>query len=134
MKCPKCHADAPSFATKEGVEMNFCRGCKGLWFDKGEAELYCEALYEGSKLEARIKSGKPTAFPCPHCKGEILVEFKWMDKERLLVDGCMKCHGVFLDAKELAAMEDMITRNLPLSERLKNASQWLKSKGYIAVG
>lgn len=38
MKCPKCGADLVT-EDYQGIEIDRCSECSGIWFDAGEAEL-----------------------------------------------------------------------------------------------
>lgn len=135
MKCPKCAAVAPPFATKEGVEMNFCRGCKGLWFDKGELALYCEAADDVHELEASLPTARETAYACTKCPGGVkLRELPYHPKEELLVDWCPTCHGAFLDAKELWHAERITARYEKQAVRLRRALERLAQDGYVVLG
>ena len=46
MKCPKCGADLTE-VKMEGVMVDKCGGCDGLFFDSGELELMIEAHKKG---------------------------------------------------------------------------------------
>lgn len=37
MKCPKCHSELFELR-KEGVMIDVCKSCKGVWLDSGELE------------------------------------------------------------------------------------------------
>lgn len=41
MKCPKCGADLV-VETYQGIQVDRCPECHGIWFDAGEAELLTE--------------------------------------------------------------------------------------------
>jgi Zn-finger nucleic acid-binding protein len=41
MKCPSCEG-ALAEIDNEGVTLDFCSGCKGIWFDRGEVGEYFE--------------------------------------------------------------------------------------------
>ncbi len=38
MNCPKCDIELNEMDFSEGVTLDFCGSCKGLWFDAGEVE------------------------------------------------------------------------------------------------
>ena len=38
MKCPKCRVGEMENVVFEGIEVDRCPGCGGMWFDAGEAE------------------------------------------------------------------------------------------------
>jgi len=38
MKCPRCETATLDERDKEGVTVDVCRSCRGLWLDRGELE------------------------------------------------------------------------------------------------
>jgi Zn-finger nucleic acid-binding protein len=102
--CVKCNSilDKASF---QGLEVDLCPKCGGLWLDRGEitrtaklpeAELTrLRALLSGSSGPPPVPTENKA--PCPACPGSLT--------EMLLgevhVDYCNKCHGLFLDKGEL---------------------------------
>ena len=54
MKCPKCGYDLVTGAF-EGVEIDQCTNCHGIWFDKGEAESLL-ARDSGSAIGSVLKN------------------------------------------------------------------------------
>lgn len=47
MKCPKCGFDLVT-GTWEGVDIDQCTNCQGIWLDKGEAESLLRHAPEGA--------------------------------------------------------------------------------------
>ncbi len=107
--CVKCNSILDR-ATFQGLEVDLCPKCGGLWLDRGEitraAQLPEKELVRLRNL-LRGSSGPPpipteNKAPCPACEGQL--------SEVLLgkvhVDYCGTCHGIFLDRGEL---EDAIT-------------------------
>ena len=41
MNCPKCNIEL-RISEKEGVEIDYCPGCRGVWLDRGELEKIIE--------------------------------------------------------------------------------------------
>jgi Zn-finger nucleic acid-binding protein len=41
MKCPKCQVDL-SISDRQGVEIDFCPQCRGVWLDRGELDKIIE--------------------------------------------------------------------------------------------
>lgn len=37
MKCPLCSIDL-QMTYKDGIEIDYCPGCRGIWLDRGELE------------------------------------------------------------------------------------------------
>jgi uncharacterized protein len=41
MKCPKCHTDL-MISDRQGIEIDFCPQCRGVWLDRGELDKLIE--------------------------------------------------------------------------------------------
>jgi Zn-finger nucleic acid-binding protein len=134
MQCPKCQSSAVDFNTSEGVLVNFCEGCKGLWFDAGELALYCETERDVPHIAALLGKARATAFACPRCLHTRLVELPYMGGEAVLIDWCPACRGAWLDAGELKKVEHLATRFESHTARLKRAVSELAQAGYRVVG
>jgi Zn-finger nucleic acid-binding protein len=42
MKCPRCKEITLLIADKQGVEIDYCPECRGIWLDRGELEKIIE--------------------------------------------------------------------------------------------
>jgi Zn-finger nucleic acid-binding protein len=93
-------------ATFEGLEVDLCPQCGGLWLDRGEITRAARLPQsEIDRLRALLTESNGTPVlgesaplvPCPACEGEL--------SEVMLgnvhVDYCSTCHGIFLDRGEL---------------------------------
>jgi Zn-finger nucleic acid-binding protein len=104
--CVKCSSILDK-ATFQGLEVDLCPKCGGLWLDRGEITRAAKLPEkELARLRALLvgKAGPPPVptenkAPCPACPGSL--------SEVMLgtvhVDYCGKCHGLFLDRGELQA-------------------------------
>jgi Zn-finger nucleic acid-binding protein len=102
--------------------LDACRRCGGIWFDRGEvtrlgryrpqalwnkiappAEAYrgpchgCGALMDRNASRCPA-CGRPNRIECPSCGPGVLLR----RHERLELDACDRCQGVWFDAVELA--------------------------------
>lgn len=102
MKCPKCNSPMEQ-VEYEGVEVDRCTACKGLWFDSGEKESLGSA-----KAAADIDVGDAHAgaelseideYPCPRCSGSMI---RMVDPKQshIWYETCGACGGSFFDAGE----------------------------------
>ena len=41
MKCPKCQTDL-MISDRQGIEIDFCPQCRGVWLDRGELDKIIE--------------------------------------------------------------------------------------------
>lgn len=59
MICPKCHDQVLVVVDRDGIEVDYCGGCRGVWLDRGELEkLIARAA---SSDAARAASDRRTA-------------------------------------------------------------------------
>jgi Zn-finger nucleic acid-binding protein len=104
MLCPKCKNDM-EVVEFEGIEVDRCKNCKGIWFDVGESDWLL-----GTDAAAAIDTGDPLigretneidTYRCPRCGGGML---RWIDPKRTQIqyEECTSCRGSFFDAGEFS--------------------------------
>ena len=42
MKCPSCPDSSLSMTSREGIEIDYCPTCRGVWLDRGELDKIIE--------------------------------------------------------------------------------------------
>ena len=106
MKCPKCKLEDLKEIKIDGIKIDRCEYCGGLWFDKDELKitrdnrdknlswLEFDLWEDESKL---MVSGK--SVNCPRDK-KPLFKIKYGSTD-VMVDICLDCHGIWLDREEL---------------------------------
>ncbi|MEX0654301.1 MAG: zf-TFIIB domain-containing protein [Phycisphaeraceae bacterium] len=97
MRCPACQSGyLQHMRTREqGVDLDQCPRCKGLWFDGEELEQ----VLPTAARELRVPSdATETDRPCPHCRTP-LHAFNY-PQTLVRVDVCPHCHGLWLDPRE----------------------------------
>ena len=57
-----------------------------------------QELIEKMRAKLAMEHASPAGIQCPRCDGQLLEA----DYEHIKIDVCNKCHGVWLDAGELA--------------------------------
>ncbi len=102
MNCPKCKSnfDKVDF---QGIEVDRCQECHGIWFDCLEHEKLKEL--EGADSidigdpEKGKKFNKIDKINCPICKTQMI---KMVDnlQPHIWYESCSICNGVFFDAGE----------------------------------
>jgi uncharacterized protein len=59
MKCPNCE-ELPVMAERQGIEIDYCPKCRGVWLDKGELDKIIEKSDSGDSRkysnENKLKS------------------------------------------------------------------------------
>jgi Zn-finger nucleic acid-binding protein len=90
------------------LEIDRCPSCDGIWLDQSEMQKL-EAIVEPVFLEIRkipAKIDQLLGLYCPRCEGRVLMEKADHDRdEKVVVDYCPNCKGVWLDKGELRAIQ-----------------------------
>lgn len=96
MRCPECYRRLKQART-QGIEIDRCPSCRGVWFDAGELEAYRRSQALASGRDAGHVTFEATApvpgSDCPHCKTATLSEGRAGD---LRLYRCTECTGCFL--------------------------------------
>ncbi|MBI4423190.1 MAG: zf-TFIIB domain-containing protein [Elusimicrobia bacterium] len=119
LPCPRCATPLATVQAAE-LELDVCRSCEGVWFDKDElsrtlkspaagAAEDLRASWRGASL-AEAEPG-PSVLPCPRCAGGMR-RFRFGLSSAVLIDGCLKGCGVWLDDGELGAVADHLADHL----------------------
>ena len=53
MKCPTCPDSILVITDRQGVEIDYCPQCRGVWLDRGELDKIIERSAAGSEVTAR---------------------------------------------------------------------------------
>ena len=102
VNCPKCKARMEQ-VVYEGIEVDRCTGCMGIWFDSREHEKLRDV--PGSE---QIDTGDATVgkkynavddIACPRCTSK-LVRMVDAGQPHIWYESCAVCGGVFFDAGE----------------------------------
>jgi Zn-finger nucleic acid-binding protein len=102
----------------EGVEIDRCKNCKGIWFDVGESHSRRDqdaatAIDTGDPLKGR-QTNEIDRYRCPRCDGGMM---RMVDPQRshIQYEECTSCRGSFFDAGEFADhTEDVIEELIKL--------------------
>jgi PAT family beta-lactamase induction signal transducer AmpG len=103
MRCPKCRSDMQQIVI-DGMEVDRCSACHGLWFDDGELSMLrnkeaAAALDIGDVVTGK-KQNQIEHYRCPRCAGPMnrLVD---PAQTHIWFERCGSCRGSFFDAGEL---------------------------------
>jgi Zn-finger nucleic acid-binding protein len=106
LKCPKCLHGMEEI-THEGIIIDRCTHCEGLWFDEDEAHHLKEIkdshvldsgdASEGKKWDTRVDIN------CPRC-GKKMAESADPKQKHIWYEVCHD-HGMFMDAGEFADLK-----------------------------
>jgi uncharacterized protein len=108
MNCPKCQSPMEA-VTFEGITVDRCTGCKGIWFDDREQSRLkqvkgAEAIDIGD-AQTGHKMNRITDIQCPRCQLP-MKEMEDVDQHHITFEACTSCKGIFLDAGEFADLKD----------------------------
>ncbi len=128
MDCPRCH-EALKPRPLQGVEVDACATCEGLWFEDDELrQAKDHAEPDANWLDFDIWKHperfliSAAALQCPSCdKGMVALDY---DETGVQIDACPACRGVWLDGGEFEALVDALHKELqkrPASEYLRSS-------------
>ena len=132
MNCPRCKSKNVEFFEHEAVEFDFCCDCRGIWCDRGELSQYVETINDIPKASDSLEVATATELKCPKCIDSFLVEIPYLPylkEEKLLIDKCNSCHGIWLDFKELASIQKL-ARNIDARGKLERTISQMRKQGY----
>lgn len=110
--CPRCGSALEERAGPEGVVVAVCRQCWGVWYDGGEFSFLASRHGElKGLLDRPALQGKVSAARCPRCEGPL--EEGGLGPDRLRVERCQNCAGVWLAAAETGRLDEIIARRRP---------------------
>ena len=132
MQCPKCTGELKEIDSSEGVTLDFCGSCKGLWFDAGEVADYFELARDIPDLERARATAKPSQMRCPKCSHN-LEELRYSAFHNLVVDRCANCGGIWLDQGEVPTLERMSASLEKPASRILRVVRGLSDKGYMIL-
>lgn len=61
MKCPTCPDSTLVLSARDGVEIDYCPACRGVWLDRGELDKIIERA--NTNLQAPAASAAPAYAP-----------------------------------------------------------------------
>ncbi len=115
MNCPACQVnDLRPALTKQGVEVDYCDKCGGIWLDKGEIFHFTKRRRElANGLATAMKHARASSRKCPKT-GETLQEIPLLDGQ-LAIDFSPTTGGMWFDKGEIKKMLTADPRKLPIT-------------------
>lgn len=118
MQCPKCQTEMVTHDV-DGVDIDRCGVCGGMWFDLGEEEQLLKSNSDAAKdldlgETSRTEANKLIRdIDCPRCHTR-LMKLAHHEQRHIEYEMCGTCGGVYLDSGEF---DDL--RELSLAERIR---------------
>jgi membrane associated rhomboid family serine protease len=110
--CPKCLSDMTELE-HQGVTIDVCPGCRGIWLDPGELAQLRGASEDLPAAPDNVASGtrylQTSTYICPRCQGGFDT-FEYAPGTGLYIDRCKSCRGIYLDAGELKKIHTITGR------------------------
>ena len=104
MNCPRCTTTGMiPMMTRQGVEIDYCPDCRGIWLDKGEIYYFTKQpadIYR--ELKEAAKHGRPGNRACPRT-GHKMNEIKVLNGE-VALDYSPYSGGIWFDDSELETL------------------------------
>jgi Zn-finger nucleic acid-binding protein len=66
MKCPVCRDTALAMTERNGVEVDYCPECRGIWLDRGKLDRLVERAIAQAHGERPDRNGRDTGRYDPH--------------------------------------------------------------------
>jgi len=92
-----------------GIEIDYCPLTHGIWLDTGELEELFHDREEANKLIASFKvdeGNREKKFRCPICNKKME---KVLVQDKVVIDRCVRGHGLWFDEGELMQVLEMET-------------------------
>lgn len=125
-RCPHCKDHILEFTNYQNEEIDICRGCGGLWFEKNEINRMISEINEGpigEKFETHFgKSLGISELDCPDCSIS-LERFHLLEEYHTEIDVCRHCDGTWIDKNELETVENSPSIKKILNE-LNQKTNW----------
>lgn len=115
MKCPKCLSPMVKVLF-EGVEVDRCVDCHGLWFDQFEREELMkrrnsEAIDNGD-FQIGFEFDRVNCIVCPRCDSRMIAMVA-PGPPPVHFEQCVSCAGSFFDAGEFRELKRHPSMGLP---------------------
>jgi Zn-finger nucleic acid-binding protein len=65
MKCPVCTTVNLSMSDRQGVEIDYCPQCRGVWLDRGELDKLIERAQAVAPQAAAVRASTPPQYAPP---------------------------------------------------------------------
>lgn len=65
MKCPVCPDSTLAMTNRQGIEIDYCPNCRGVWLDRGELDKIIERS-EAAPAQARPPAQEPYPRSAPY--------------------------------------------------------------------
>jgi Zn-finger nucleic acid-binding protein len=130
VKCPKCKSPTRLIEPEPNLKFDRCETCKGCWLDKGELAQFANLENDLPSGHSNYSLETKTNKICPRCeqsgKELYLYEIPYsfdqnFSKAEVFVDKCHSCLGLWLEANELGAVQNVL-KNMRIQKKLQSVA------------
>jgi Zn-finger nucleic acid-binding protein len=132
MDCPRCSSPLGEM-NNEGVTMDFCSGCKGIWFDAGEVGSYFELSRDLPMLSGASRQEQDSGISCPRCSSG-MKQMLYAPPNDLTIDQCTSCGGMWFDKGEVRVLHKLSATLEDPKSRFAGVASALEARGYQVIG
>ena len=124
-QCPRCDGTL-KFGRYHNQKVHHCSSCSGTLFalaslgqalEELSAELFCKVSPDAVLPEL---TNTNELLNCPHCASR-MENYGYMGSHKVMLDSCIECNMIWVDALELAAMAKMRIQTDKRLERFNNS-------------
>ncbi len=112
--CPTCRQPLVAFEL-DGIEIDRCVDCGGVWLDAGELEWIAERADARpgalTRALAEAKGDRRGKRRCPRCRRKLRVIHMEGDNTRIELDRCPVGDGLWLDSGEMQSLIAMFAHD-----------------------
>lgn len=107
MECPKCNGELAKKKV-EGIEIDECKNCSGIWFDFNELEQIMDKDFQESLINQidNNQGHDSQEIPCPRCGGDGNMIPVYDPEKDIHIDTCTVCYGHWLDGGEYEKLKE----------------------------
>ena len=116
--CPRCVGELEPI-TYEGVDLDICLLCHGLWFDQGELAKFNNFDSDFPFGPGKPVKGKAIGGHCPRCN-VVMIVMRYAPRTNFQLDRCPECGGVWLDNGEIGKVQQLLTDEVKLWLKIGN--------------
>ncbi|MDP7033341.1 MAG: zf-TFIIB domain-containing protein [Planctomycetota bacterium] len=119
MNCPHCQ-NTLTQEDYEGVEIDRCTACEGIYLDDGELKHINDArektfspeeisAVDGIQKQVQAHSEEAVgSIQCPKCTDSQMNRQNYAGQTGIVIDRCPNCKGLWLDAGEVEKIQIMV--------------------------
>ena len=128
--CPECSATRLESYRHGNEQLDLCRSCGGLWFEKANVDNIVTShdtrIAEYNYVEHLGERQEPAEKSCPECR-VALARYHLLEDFHLEIDVCRRCHGAWVEAHEV----DRVARSSQLRRALARINTDVNWKTWV---